>query len=98
MTAVTPTVAPITRTLSVTSFVLGLVSIAFGFTFFVPLAAIIFGGIGARREPHARAFAIWGIVLGALSILGWLVVVLVLVIVAAATAGGDLLSGLAQWL
>ncbi|MCU1412813.1 MAG: hypothetical protein JWN80_153 [Microbacteriaceae bacterium] len=100
MTAVTPTVAPspATRTLSVASLVLGLVSIVFGFTFVVPLLAIILGGVGAKREPHARAFAIWGIVLGSLCIIGWVIVVFVVVIIAAATAGGDLLSGLAQWL
>ncbi len=84
------------KPLSVTSLVLGLVSLLLGFTFFVPIAAIVFGAVAARREPQGRTMAIWGIVLGALCIVGWLVLVLVLVVVLAATAGGDLLSGLAQ--
>jgi hypothetical protein len=101
MTAVTPTVVsapPVARTLSVSSLVLGLVSIVFGFTFIVPLLAIILGGVGAKREPHARAFAVWGIVLGALCMLGWLVAVVVIILVVAVSASGDFVTAIAQWL
>jgi hypothetical protein len=86
------------KTLSVTSLVLGIASVVLGFTFFIPLAAIITGAIGARREPGFRAISVTGIVLGALCMIGWLIVVVILIIVAAATAGGNLLSALAQWL
>jgi hypothetical protein len=58
---------------SVTALVLALVSIVFGFTLVLPLAALIFGIIGAKREPAGRGMAIVGIVIGALDLLVWLV-------------------------
>src|SRR5690606_30926914 len=51
---------------SVTALVLALVSIVFGFTLILPLAALIFGIIGAKKEPAGRGMAIVGIVIGAL--------------------------------
>ena len=98
MTAVTPVAAPATKTLSLASLVLGLVSIVFGFTFVVPLLAIILGGVGAKREPHARTLAVWGIVLGAVCMLGWLIAVVVIIFVAIVSASGDFVTGIAQWL
>lgn len=59
--------------LSITSLVLGLVSIFFGFTFLVPLGALIFGIIGLKREPTGRGMAITGIVIGGLFMLFWVV-------------------------
>lgn len=58
---------------SITALVLGLASIFFGFTFLVPIGALIFGIIGAKKEPSGRAMAITGIVIGSLFLLGWLV-------------------------
>jgi len=58
---------------SVTALVLALVSIVFGFTLILPLAALIFGIIGAKKEPAGRGMAIVGIVIGALDLLLWLI-------------------------
>ncbi|NEM90837.1 DUF4190 domain-containing protein [Galbitalea soli] len=60
--------------LSVTSLVLGLVSIFFGFTFFVPLTGLILGILGVRREPAGRGMAIAGSVLSGIMLLGWVIV------------------------
>ncbi|RDV43233.1 hypothetical protein DOE76_18550 [Leifsonia sp. ku-ls] len=71
MTTTSPyqTVAPV-RTLSVTSFVLGLASIVFGWTLVAPVAGLVLGILALRREPLGRAFALWGIVLNALMLAG----------------------------
>jgi hypothetical protein len=61
------------RPLSVLSLIAGLVSIVFGQTFFAPLAAIVLGVLGLRQEPAGRSFAIWGIVLGAVALFGWMI-------------------------
>lgn len=63
---------PQPRGFSVTALILGLVSIVFGFTFLVPLGALIFGLIGVKREPSARGMAITGIVIGGAFMLFWL--------------------------
>lgn len=63
------TVAPV-RTLSVTSFVLGLSSIVFGWTLVAPVAGLVVGILALRREPLGRTFAIWGIVLNAVMLAG----------------------------
>jgi len=65
-----PTVAADYRTLSVTSFVLGLASIVFGWTFVAPIAGLVVGIIALGREPLGRTFAVWGIVLNALMLFG----------------------------
>ena len=65
-------VTPASTGLSVTSLVLGLVSIFFGFTFLVPLGALIFGLIALKREPGGKGMAIAGIVIGAAFMLFWL--------------------------
>jgi len=62
------------KNLSVIALVLGIASVLLGYTFFVPIAAIVVGVLGYRREPGARAMAVWGIVLGAVMTFGWLVV------------------------
>ncbi|MBT1681908.1 DUF4190 domain-containing protein [Curtobacterium flaccumfaciens] len=74
--------------LSVTSMVLGLVSIVLGFTFLVPLVGFVLGIIGIRREPAGRGMAITGLVLNGLFVIGWaLVIVLVFVVgIGAATS------------
>lgn len=67
--------------LSVTSMILGLVSILFGFTFLVPVVGLILGIVGLRKEPAGRGMAIAGLVLNGLFVLGWaLVIIFVFVI------------------
>lgn len=65
------------RALSISAFALGLASVAFGQTFIVPIAAIVLGVMGCRREPGGRALAVWGIVLGSVMAFGWLVAAVV---------------------
>ncbi len=75
------TAAPVShatdRTLSTIALIAGIVSLAFGQTFFVPLAAIVFGVLGYRREPAGRVFAIWGVVLGTVMLFGWILLAIV---------------------
>ena len=61
------------RPLSILSLIAGIVSIAFGQAFFVPIAAVVLGVLGYRQEPTGRGFAVWGIVLGALALFGWVI-------------------------
>lgn len=61
------------KNLSVIALVLGIASVILGYTFLVPVAAIVLGVLGYRREPGGHAFAVWGIVLGAVMAFGWLV-------------------------
>jgi hypothetical protein len=58
------------KTLSVTSLVLGLASIAFGWTLIAPVAGLVVGIMALNREPAGRTFAIWGIVLNAVMLAG----------------------------
>jgi hypothetical protein len=70
--------------LSITSFVLGLVSIFFGFVFFVPIAGLVLGILALKKEPTARGFAIAGIWINAvmlgLVVLGIIVIVILVAI------------------
>jgi len=59
------------RTLSIVALALGAASVLFGYTFLVPIAAIVVGILGYQREPEARTMAVWGIVLGAIMSVGW---------------------------
>ncbi len=59
------------RTLSTLALIAGVISVLAGQTFFVPIAAIVLGYLGYRREPAGRAFAIWGVVLGSVMLFGW---------------------------
>ena len=72
-----PTTAPIapadSKNLSIIALVLGLASVALGYTFLVPIAAIVVGVLGYRREPTGHTLAVWGIVLGAVMAFGWIV-------------------------
>jgi hypothetical protein len=69
-TTATAPVAPVdtARTLGITSLVLGLASIAFGYTVLVPIAAIVIGAVGLSREPAGRNFSAWGIIVGTVSL------------------------------
>lgn len=68
----TGTFAP-ARTLSIVSLVLGIFSIVTGQAVILPAAAIVLGVLGYRQEPAGRAFAVWGIVVGAFALFGWLI-------------------------
>src|SRR6185437_5651449 len=68
------------RTLSVTSFALGLASIVFSCTFLAPIAGLVLGVLALGREPQGRTFAIWGIVLNAVMLAGILIGLLVAVV------------------
>lgn len=52
-----------TRTFTITSFVLGIVSVVAGWTFIAPIVGLVFGIIALRRRTADRALAIWGVVL-----------------------------------
>ncbi|MCO1338310.1 hypothetical protein BJH93_05285 [Kocuria polaris] len=67
------------RGASITSLVLGLCSVALGFTFVVPLVGVIMGIIGLMKEPASKSVATWGIILNAVMMLGWLLLILFLV-------------------
>lgn len=80
------------RGLSITSMVLALVSIVFGFTFLLPLLSLILGFVGLKKEPAGRGMAITGIVISGLILLVWVAVVAVIVVIglaAAASAGAS---------
>jgi hypothetical protein len=65
------------RIYSILALIAGIASVVFGQTFLVPAAAIVLGILGLRREPHGRTMSIWGIVLGAVMLFGWIVVALI---------------------
>ena len=62
-----------TRTLSIVSLVAGILSIVFGQTVLLPIAAIVFGVFGYRQEPTGRTFSVWGIVLAGVALFGWVI-------------------------
>ncbi|MGN6197300.1 hypothetical protein [Humibacter sp.] len=70
-TAVYAGYQPQPKGFSITSLILGLASILFGFTFLVPIGAVIFGAIGIKREPTGRGMSITGLILGGIMLLGW---------------------------
>lgn len=67
--------------LSITGFVLGIVSLFFGFTFLMPIAGLIFSIVGLKKEPAAKAFSITGIVLNAVALVSWLFIVILFVVI-----------------
>lgn len=82
MTTTETTTAPArtieaTRTLSIIALIAGIASVALGQTFFLPIAAIVFGVLGYQREPAGRAYAIWGIALAAVALFGWAILTVV---------------------
>ena len=62
-----------TRTLSIVSLVAGILSIVFGQTVLLPIAAIVLGVFGYRQEPTGRTFSVWGIVLAGVALFGWVI-------------------------
>ncbi|MBD5381139.1 hypothetical protein ACR8AL_11420 [Clavibacter sepedonicus] len=71
--------------LSLTSMILGLVSVFFFWTFLCPLIGLVFGIIGIRKEPAGRGFAITGLILN-----GLLLLIPVAVVLSIIVAGGTL--------
>ncbi|GAA1351872.1 DUF4190 domain-containing protein [Falsarthrobacter nasiphocae] len=68
--------------LSVTSLVLGILSIMGGLLFFVPqVAGIVFGHIGLRQEPTGRPLAIAGLIMSYLSLLLFIGAIVLFVII-----------------
>jgi hypothetical protein len=74
-TAAPATAGTTTNTFSVIGLVLSVLSIVVAMT---PLAivGIVFGFIGHRNEPAGRTMSIWAIVVGFVSLFGWLLVAL----------------------
>lgn len=62
--------------MSISSLVLGIVSIFAGWTFFMPIAGLVFGILALRKEPANRTMAIWGVVLNGVLLAGSLLVAL----------------------
>ena len=71
--------------LSLTSMILGLVSVFFFWTFLCPLIGLVFGIIGIRKEPAGRGFAITGLILN-----GLLLLIPVAFVLSIIVAGGTL--------
>ncbi|MBF4616881.1 DUF4190 domain-containing protein [Clavibacter sp. VKM Ac-2873] len=71
--------------LSLTSMILGLVSVFFFWTFLCPLIGLVFGIVGFRKEPAGRGFAITGLVLN-----GLLLLIPVAFVLSIIVAGGTL--------
>jgi hypothetical protein len=65
------------RTLGILSLIGGIASLALGHTIIVPVAAVVLGFVSRAKEPGARTFANWGIVLGLVSLFGWIALLLV---------------------
>jgi hypothetical protein len=80
MSTTAPIQAAPSSPLSITSLVLGLVSIFAGWTFFAPVAGLVTGIMALSREPHSRTMAIWGIVINAVMLAGSIIVVLVILV------------------
>ncbi|MFJ3030369.1 DUF4190 domain-containing protein [Curtobacterium sp. NPDC087080] len=72
------------RGLSITSMVLGLVSIVLGFTFLVPLVGFVLGIVGLRKEPAGRGMAVTGLILNGLFVVGWALFLIVVIGIGAA--------------
>ncbi|AAT89962.1 hypothetical protein ATY41_03255 [Leifsonia xyli subsp. xyli] len=83
--AVTPPSPP--RGLSITSMVLSLVSIVFGFPGILPLISLILGIVGLRKEPAGREMALTGVILSSLILLVWVMIVAFVIVAAIAAAG-----------
>ncbi|WP_317232296.1 hypothetical protein [Clavibacter capsici] len=71
--------------MSLTSMILGLVSVLFFWTFLCPLIGLVFGIVGFRKEPAGRGFAITGLVLN-----GLLLLIPVAFVLSIVVAGGTL--------
>ncbi|WP_053385939.1 DUF4190 domain-containing protein [Leucobacter japonicus] len=71
-----PVAADHSRAFTITSFVLGIASVASGWTFFAPITGLIFGILALRRGTQDRALALWGVWLNAAMLAIWAVIAL----------------------
>jgi hypothetical protein len=78
---------PAPKGMSIASMVLGLVSIAFGFTFVLPVVGLVLGIIGLRREPTGRGMALTGVIVSSLILLVWVIIIVAIVIGSVVAAG-----------
>src|SRR6187431_3065108 len=69
--APTPVAVAPNRTYSLLAFVLAIGSLALGQTVVLPIVAIVLGIMGYRQEPAGRTLSVWGIVLAAFALFGW---------------------------
>jgi len=69
--------APETRVLSLTSLLLGIMSILGGYMVGAPALGLVLGVLAAKREAH-RTMAIWGIVLNSIMLAGTVIVLILL--------------------
>ncbi|HXD29044.1 MAG TPA: DUF4190 domain-containing protein [Arthrobacter sp.] len=74
--------APPPRGMSITSLVLGLVSIFAGFTLLVPIVGLVFGILGIKREPAGKGMATAGLILNGLMLVGWVLLAIFVLFVA----------------
>lgn len=65
------------RPLSIVSLILGLSSILLGFTFIVPILAVVFGFVARTKEPTGRGMALGGIISGFVMLAGWIILFVV---------------------
>ncbi|MFT2706428.1 DUF4190 domain-containing protein [Clavibacter zhangzhiyongii] len=79
--------------LSITSMVLGLVSLVLFWTVVCPIVGLILGIVGVRKEPAGRGFAITGLVLNGLLLLIPVAVILFLLAAGTTVAGVAATSG-----
>ena len=79
--------APQPKGMSIASMVLALVSIVFGFTFLLPIAALILGIAGLRKEPAGRGMAMTGVIVSSLILLVWALIVVIVLIVGLSAFG-----------
>ncbi|MDR2320427.1 MAG: DUF4190 domain-containing protein [Microbacterium sp.] len=78
---------PEPKGMSIASMVLALVSILFGFTFLVPIAALILGIAGLRKEPAGRGMAVTGVIISSLILVVWALIVVVILAVGLSVFG-----------
>lgn len=62
----TPSNPDTTRGFAITSLVLGIASVVSGWTFFVPVAGLVFGILALRRGTTDRTLTLWGVWLNAI--------------------------------
>jgi len=78
---------PEPKGLSIASMVLALASIVFGFTFLVPIAGLILGIAGLRKEPAGRGMALTGVIISSLILLLCVVVLILFLVVGLSVFG-----------
>jgi hypothetical protein len=91
MFMVPPVVQLPPRGKSTASMWIGIVSVLFGFTFFLPLLGFILGILGYKREPAGRGMAVTGLILNGIFMVTWGLIMLVIIggIIAGAAAFGS---------